>query len=338
MLTFRHRTNRTDEGQRLDNVLNRWLPEAIGRPVSRSAVRRLVLAGEVVVGDRPVRRPGFLLAAGVRITAYVDPARITAAPDAEPAPEGLLDVLWEDEALIAVSKPAGLMVHRAADATRGDLFSLVQRLLGNRAGSTRPGGEPPYLALHHRLDRDTSGIVLFAKAREANGGLARQFGARTVRKTYLALAAAARRPPGPEEWVVRNRLASIGTGRSSRMAAVPEGGEEAVTAFRILSWRGSAGLVAAHPVTGRKHQIRAHLAGCGLPIAGDGRYGGPTEIDRVPVGRTMLHAGRLELDHPVTGVPLAITCELPEDFGGLLRALGLDAGLDAGLTAARHPR
>jgi len=332
LLTLRYRTRRADEGQRLDELLGRWLPEALGRPLSRSAIRRLLIAGGVVVGDRQVRRPGFVLAAGVRVTARLDPERVagTATSDA-PGSAATPAIVFEDETLLAVSKPAGLLTHRAADPGRDDLFSVVRALLAERAGRAADSG-PPYLAIHHRLDRETSGIVLFAKAREANEGLARQFELRTVRKTYVAVVSAPGSPP-PARWVVRNHLASVGSGRRARVGSVTEGGEEAETAFRLLEWRKPAALVEAHPLTGRKHQIRAHLAGSGFPIAGDRRYDGPERLDLVAITRAMLHALALELVHPIERTPLLFTCAPPEDFLTLLRVLDLE---DALTPAPRH--
>jgi len=326
MLTFRYRTSRADEGQRLDALLGRWLSEALARPLSRSAVRRLLIAGAVVVGDRPVRRPGFLIAAGVRITARLDPERMTFASDGDARGSAVTPaVLFEDEALLAVSKPAGLLTHRAADPGRDDLFSVVCSLLAARRD--RPAGSrPPYLAIHHRLDRETSGIVLFAKAKEANEGLARQFASRTVRKTYVAIVSTPSGSP-PREWVVRNRLSPVGSGRRARVGSVREGGEEAETAFRLLEWQKPAALVQAHPLTGRRHQIRAHLAESGFPIAGDRRYDGPARMGLTAVPRTMLHALALELVHPLERTTLSLTCDPPEDFRALLHALHLEPGL-----------
>ena len=330
LLTLHYRTARTDEGQRLDELLGWWLPEALGRPLSRSAVRRLLMAGAVVVGDRQVRRPGFLLAAGVRITARLDPERAGTSSGDAPGSATATGILFEDETLLAVSKPAGLLTHRAADPGRADLFSVVRSLLAARAGHAADPG--PYLAIHHRLDRETSGIVLFAKAREANEGLARQFERRTVRKTYVAIVSAPGNPP-PPGWVVRNHLASVGSGRRARVGSVTEGGEVAETAFRLVEWRKPAALVEAHPLTGRKHQIRAHLAGSGFPIAGDRRYDGPKRLGQAAVPRAMLHALSLQLVHPIDRTPLLLTCPLPEDFLALLRAMRLEGALTP---APRH--
>lgn len=201
------------------------------------------------------------------------------------------------------------------------------------------GGAGPVLALHHRLDRETSGLVLFAKAREANLGLARQFAGRLVHKRYLAVVSAPAPPPPRREWVVKNRLAAVGTGRGSRMSEVANGGEQAETVLRVLSWKGGAALVQARPLTGRKHQVRAHLAGLGWPIVGDVRYGGVEVVSGLRAARTMLHAATLRLTHPTTGAPLALACNPPDDFLSLCRALGLGrVALEAGLTPPPRDR
>lgn len=215
-------------------------------------------------------------------------------------------VLYEDEHLIVVEKPAGLPTVPTADPARP---SLVRELEAERAGRGHPGA----LGVHQRLDRDTSGIVLFATSAEANPGLARQFEAGEVRKTYLALVARPRRKP-PATWTVESRLERAGKGR---MASVAEGGAAARTEFRIAGEWPLALLVEARPRTGRKHQIRVHLADSGLPILGDATYGGASPA----ASRSLLHAARLELRHPVTGAALRFESALPEDFAAALAAL-----------------
>lgn len=299
-------------GTRLDAVVGDWLRSALDRPPAKSAVRRLIVAGAIQVNGRQVRRPAYLLRERDRLDAVVDERRLegTAGRD-EPSPS--VRALYEDDALIAVAKPALLPVHATADASRPDLYSLVLRHIG-------ASGVSPYLGLHHRLDRDTSGIVLFTKRPEANPGLAAQFAGRQVRKVYHGLAAD-RPGPQPDAWQARNRLAQVGGGRNSRVEGVTEGGQAAETDFAVLGRYPGALLVEACPHTGRKHQIRAHLREHGTPLLGDARYGGPVRIAGVEVRRTMLHARSLTLRHPLTGAMLTIECEYPEDFAALLRRL-----------------
>ena len=200
-------------------------------------------------------------------------------------------VLYEDDALIAVDKPPGLPTVATADPARPHLVGLVERLLASRAGAA---GKSRALGVHQRLDRDTSGVVLFVKDPAANAGLGAQFAAHAVEKTYLALGARPPRlPAGP--WRVEDG---------------PERPLSAVTDFRIVEAWPDAVLVEARPRTGRKHQIRIHLSRSGLPILGDAAYGG----DRRDAPRVMLHAARLQLRHPLSGERLDVTSALPADF------------------------
>lgn len=213
-------------------------------------------------------------------------------PDLEPpATTPAPTILYADEDLLAVDKPAGLPMHANLDESRPHLVGLL--------------GEP-YLGIHQRLDRDTSGVVVFARSLRANAGLARQFEQRLVRKSYHALAV---RRPCPKEWRESRPLGD--PARKGGPVTVGRG-KPAETLFRVLRTLPAALLIEARPLTGRKHQIRAHLAAAGLPLLGDPLYGGP------PGPRALLHACRLELAHPVTGEPLVLESPYPEDFCLLL--------------------
>lgn len=303
-------------GQRLDEVVREWLEEAAGRAFSKAVVRRLIMSGAILVDGRPARRPGMTLTPGLRLAAALDDRRLE--PAHRPPPGDAVTVLFEDSVLIAVAKPPGLAVHASADRTRADLYSLVRRQLARRAG----GGEAslPYLGLHHRLDIDTSGVVLFTKSPAANAGLATQFESRSVEKVYHALTVTGA-AGGRSEWRAESRLGPVGKGRHARMAGVEQGGAPAVTWFAVLQRLRGALLVEARPETGRKHQIRAHLREGGLPILGDVRYDGPSRVGTVAVARPMLHAHRLALLHPLSHAPLEIVCHPPEDFRRLLAQL-----------------
>ncbi len=316
---FTRVTGEEDAGQRLDVLAAAWLQSALGRAVSKSVVRRLIMAGAIRLDGRPARQPGRAIEAGARLEALVDEGRIPQGP-AEVVPR--LDVLYEDATLIAVAKPAGLPVHPTADPARPDLFTAVRALLGSSGGAAGH-----YLGVHQRLDVGTSGVVLYTKSPSANAGLARQFEEHAIEKTYHALAlkaaedGAGRKCEPGAEWQVSNLLAQVGKGKASRVRSVADGGARAETAFRILDCPGPALLIEARPTTGRKHQIRAHLAEGGTPILGDVRYGGADAVGVLAVTRPMLHARALALRHPVTGEPLRIECGYPEDFERLLSAL-----------------
>jgi 23S rRNA pseudouridine1911/1915/1917 synthase len=273
----------SEAGRRLDDFLAAWLPEALARPLSRSAVRRLIMAGAVRAGGRPLRRPAYVLAAGQRLEAAVSIERL------EPARDVAFEVrreriLYEDDDLIAVDKPAGLSTVPTADPKRPHLVGAVQAYL-----------KSDYVGVHQRLDRETSGAVLFTKERGANPALARAFAEHRIEKTYHALGARPRSLP-PAPW--------------SATSAV--GGQSAETTFTGLEVLTEAVLVEARPRTGRKHQIRIHLAAAGMPILGDERYGGPA------APRLMLHALALALPHPRDGRTIRIESPYPADFTAVL--------------------
>jgi RluA family pseudouridine synthase len=304
-------------GQRLDDFSVAWLSHALERELSRSAVRRLIMAGAVHVAGAAARRPGMPLAAGQRIMARL---RLDALAPAQRDTSGAIDsgsVLFEDAWLIALDKPAGLPFHETADRSRPDLVSALRRFL-----AARPGAKPEaYVGVHQRLDRETSGVVLFAKHPDANAGLAAAFGGRQVRKIYHALTLRPAQLP-PAKWSVAGQLALVGRGRGARMGAVPSGGRESHTDFALLETFETALLIEARPRTGRKHQIRAHLAGQGLAILGDSRYSAGSAAHSV-APRLMLHARRLELRHPVTGAELVIESPYPAELAQALATLRL---------------
>lgn len=312
-----------EEGRRLDDVVAAWIATRLGRAEPRSAVRRFIMAGAISVGGRPARRPGLLLVQGALLELRVRPEaleRERTPPQGSPA---LLRILYEDDALLAVDKPAGLPTVPTADPRRPHLVGLVKDLLARRAGGSAPPEDEPYLGVHQRLDRDTSGIVLFARDRAANKGLAEAFAAHAVLKTYRALTRRRKAAP-PRSWTVENRLGPAGRGKGPRIASLPAGGQVAETEFQVLEVFSSGLLVEAHPRTGRKHQIRVHLAEAGLPILGDILYGGSRAGG---ASRVMLHAARLCFVHPLSGHDIVIESPDPEDFrqvleGQLSRRLG----------------
>ncbi len=281
------------------------------------------MAGAVRVKGHPLRRPGFLLPADTHLVVAVDLARIDSAERRHVPPAGLgaADILFEDDDLIAVTKPAGLQVHPSADPSLDDLFSAVKRMLASRAGRFHHGRDhEPYLGIHQRLDVETSGLVLFTKSERANPGVAEQFEKHSVEKVYHAIAVRPSRSV-PAAWVSTSRVARVGRGRRARVEAVQTGGLEAETAFKVLESMAAALLVEACPKTGRTHQIRAHLAEAGAPIFGDQRYDAPLSLAGCRVTRTMLHALRLSLRHPVTGARLVIESRYPLDFQHALEAM-----------------
>jgi 23S rRNA pseudouridine1911/1915/1917 synthase len=228
-----------------------------------------------------------------------------AAPLAELDPRRLLHL---DDAVVVVDKPAGLVVHATVDRQRDHLVAAVRRLLG------RLGHGTAHLGLVHRLDRDTSGVVVLARTPASEAALGAAFARREVDKRYLAIVhdpngVAA----GADPRVIATFLAP-GRGSGGRTVVVHAGGKPAQTELRWLASAGPWALMEARPRTGRTHQIRVHLAHVGLPIAGDPLYGeGPTS-DRGEVKRLMLHAAALTLVHPSGQGEVTWTAPSPRGF------------------------
>lgn len=281
-------------GERLDAFLAR----AAG--VSRESVKRAIGEGRVQIGGETTDRPGRRLRQGEEIILTLPPA-----PPSRALPEGIpLQVVFEDDAILVIDKPAGMVVHPAAGHPSGTLVNAVLGRVGNL-----PGPEPFRPGIVHRLDKDTSGLLVVAKTSDARERLMAQLRSRAVSRRYLALAT---RTPDPEAGTVdrpigrdpRNRL---------RMAVTP-GGRPAVTHYRtVRRFATGRALLDVRLRTGRTHQIRVHMASMGAPLVGDRTYGGG-------VGpRQALHAYGLSLVHPVSGHRMAFRSGLPEDLRKLLR-------------------
>jgi 23S rRNA pseudouridine1911/1915/1917 synthase len=256
----------------------------LGCPLDEA--RQLVIRGAVYVRGRRQRNPACSIRADTPVLVVLEEAgRSSAAPEPAPPP---LRVLHEDRDLLAVDKPPGL----PAQPTPGgatSLLLLAGRHLGREAG------------LVHRLDRDTSGVTVFGKTPAATSALAASFRTGVARKQYLAVTG----PALPEAGTCTLRLARDRS-RPGRWLARTRDGLEAETRWRRLGASAELALAALWPCTGRTHQLRAHLAALGAPIAGDPLYGGALRLEGQPVGRSLLHAHVLALPHPRTGVPLRL--------------------------------
>ena len=279
--------------------------------ISRAHAQRLIGDGRALV-DGARRRSSDRLAGGERVT-----VALTAPPDetlvAESIPFG---VAYEDETMLIVDKPAGLVVHPSAGHGSGTLVNALLgrardrgEALGSIAGVGRPG-------IVHRLDKETSGLIVVAKTDLAQASLMRQFGDRSIEKEYMALVRG--EPPAP-----RGRVeAPIGRDpRDRQRMAVVAGGRESTTEYEVIATGGGYALLALRPLTGRTHQIRAHLSYLALPIAGDLRYGGKEG----PGGlrRQFLHAARLGLERPLDSRRLRAWSELPAELTACLEASGV---------------
>lgn len=326
-------TVREEAGERLDRALGRFFPEW-----SRTAVQRLIESGRVRVDGRPAR-PGHRLRPGERVEWEAPEGG--RAPGAErPAlrPEAIpLKILYEDEHVIVLDKPRGLVVHPAPGHPSG---TLVNAIVAHAGESLEGIGGPERPGIVHRLDRDTSGLMVVAKTERAYRSLQQQIRDRTAERRYLALV---RGNPSFERAVVDAPIGRHPVDRK-RMAVIPPGSRyrarEARTELRVLERFPGFALLEARLETGRTHQIRVHCASIGLPVVGDAIYG-PKRPERdatlpPPVrealrqlGGQALHAYRLEFDHPATGERLQFAAPPPEDFQRLLDALRQWSAQDA---------
>jgi RluA family pseudouridine synthase len=231
-------------------------------------------------------------------------------------------LLFEDDWLLAVAKPAGLPSQPTLDPSRPSMQSELKSFLKKR------DGREPYLALHHRLDRDTSGVLLFVKDPKANAGVGAMFSEKTAQKTYHALCALG--AGCAESWEVKNYLGEKGReGKTVKYGSVKSGGDPAQTFFKELERLAEASLVEATPKTGRTHQIRVHLSECGHAILGDPLYGGPTTLMlpsgvRLKISRVMLHARSLGFRHPMTNEDVLVECDWPSDFAQVVERLRMN--------------
>jgi 23S rRNA pseudouridine1911/1915/1917 synthase len=313
-------------GQRLDQYLTAKIPE-----VSRTRVQQLIEQGEVLVNGAPAKASSRLRGEErIVVTGPVTAPPLRALPEEIP-----LDIVYEDDDLAIVNKPAGMMVHAGAGATedarnRGTLVNaLLHRFqaLSGLGGELRPG-------IVHRLDRGTSGLMVVAKNDEAHRRLARQFSGREVRKTYIALVHGW---PKKDRGTIQSPI-SRDEQRRTRMTTRRSGGREAVTHYvvtrKIDSPYGKFALVELRIETGRTHQIRVHMSSLGHPVVGDTQYGAPRQIQTesgkrraagspatIALERNFLHSAELELAHPRTGQRLRFARCLPEALEQFIKRL-----------------
>jgi 23S rRNA pseudouridine955/2504/2580 synthase len=283
-----------EAGQRLDNFL---LARLKGVPKSR--VYKVIRGGEVRVNSGRVEA-SYRVVAGDRIR--VPPVRIAQRDDETPAPHFKLPILFEDDAFLAIDKPAGLAVHGGSGVAHGVIESLR---------SMRPDAK--FLELVHRLDRETSGVLLVAKKRAALVALHEMLRGRDIDKHYLAGAKGRFRN---ERQHVRLALAKRDTAEGKRVS-ISEDGQAAETIFRLVERNAEFSLLEAELLTGRTHQIRVHLAALKHPILGDDKYGDyelNKGLRKRGLKRMFLHAAKLAFAHPLTGAAVALESPLPADL------------------------
>jgi len=309
-----------DAGQRLDRWLAARLPE-----LSRARLQTLIEGGRVTVGGR-ARKAAYRVRAGERVEAEIPPAEAQ-----ELRPEALpLEVVYEDDAVLVVNKPAGMVMHPGAGHAGGTLAAAV---LAHAPETARVGGQRRP-GIVHRLDKGTSGLLVVAKTRPAYDSLVAQLAARTVARRYLVVVHGL---PTPSDGVIDAPIGRHPRDRV-RMAVRPPGqGRRAVTRYRVLERFPAvpAAYLEARLETGRTHQIRVHLAARGHPVLGDDTYR-PRSLPRPdldPEGLA-LHAAELGFVHPLTGQPVAFAVAPPPRMARLLARL---RGPESPTTPARRP-
>ena len=303
-----------DAGQRLDRYLAAHLPE-----LSRTRVQELIDEGRVRVQGSAARR-AHRVAAGEAIEVEILPRPpLKAVPEAIP-----IEILYEDEDLVVVNKPAGMVVHAGAGASSGTLVNaLLHRLpkLSAVGGPLRPG-------IVHRLDRGTSGVLVVARHDEAHRQLAEQFRARRVEKTYLALIHG---NPKQDAGTIGLPIARD-LRRRTRMTTRRREGREARTDWRVLARLDGLTLVEVRLHTGRTHQIRVHFSALGHPVVGDTLYGAPRQARASrqtlpPLGRNFLHAARIRFVHPRRAGAVEVRAPLPPELRAYLEQLAEALGV-----------
>lgn len=307
----RYTVEETEQGLRLDVCLTQR-----DGSLSRSQAKRLIEDGSVLIDGKPARASHRLKSGESVLVRKPPPAPSGIVPEEIP-----LDILYEDDAILVVDKPAGMVVHPAAGNPRGTLVNALQFHCGSLSavgGVMRPG-------IVHRLDKGTSGLMVVAKSDEAHQRLSEQFKKRQVSKLYTALVHGS---PKQDEGAVDAAVGRHPVERK-KMSTASRRGKPALTRWRVLERYGAFTLLEARIETGRTHQIRVHLGSLGHPVAGDSVYGGAKRVIEPPalravlkkLARQALHASRLSFRHPVTGREMTFESPLPEDMAEVIRFL-----------------
>jgi 23S rRNA pseudouridine1911/1915/1917 synthase len=314
---FSFNVTKKDTGKRLDQVIASTLPE-----YSRTLITSHIRNGYIFVAETQ-RKPGYRVSAGEEISGIITSQEaLTCTP--EPID---IDILFEDIAIIVVNKPPGLVVHPAPGHYTG---TLVNGLLYHCPDLVAIG-EQFRPGVVHRIDKDTSGLLVIAKNRQAHHRLANQFKSRTIKKTYLALVHGKMKS--------QHGRISLPIGRHpvhrKKMSTISRRSREAVTLWKVKECFAKATLIEVNLKTGRTHQIRVHTSALGHPIIGDQVYGGKKreKLAEEKISRQMLHAWRLEFLHPIKGNRIFFEAPIPSDMEQVLSVLRSGGKLAAGSTS-----
>ncbi len=297
-------------GLRLDRALADAVPT-----LSRERIKALIAGGKVRdAAGVPVRDPSAKAPAGAAFEIEI-PLPVAAHNEAQDIP---LEIAFEDEYLIVIDKPAGLVVHPAAGNFDG---TLVNALLHHCGGSLSGIGGVARPGIVHRIDKDTSGLMVAAKTDQAHEGLAKQFAAHSIDRRYHAIVGG---HPAPPAGKIDAPLARSPANR--KKIAIVAGGKRAVTHYRTIQQLRDAALVECRLETGRTHQVRVHMASIGHALLGDPVYGRPKEsrravLKRLEFNRQALHAAHLGFVHPITSAALAFDSKMPDDMQELFSSL-----------------
>jgi 23S rRNA pseudouridine1911/1915/1917 synthase len=300
-------------GWRLDRALAGLIPT-----LSRERLKALIASGHVARGDVAVRDPASKVVIGDLFGVTI-PAPVAAHNSPQDIP---LTIAYEDDHLLVVNKPAGLVVHPAAGNLDG---TLVNALLHHCAGALSGIGGVARPGIVHRIDKDTSGLLVVAKTDRAHAGLAAQFARHSVERRYFAIVAG---QPLHRAGTVDAPLARSATNRQKIAIVDGDRGKRAVTHWSVITPLAGAALIECRLETGRTHQIRVHMASLGHPLAGDPVYGRArawlkTVLDELGFRRQALHAAKLGFVHPVSSETLTFESEIPDDMQRLFRKLSL---------------
>ncbi len=303
---YRFVVKEDDNGLRLDHFL------AVSNDnFSRSLAKKIIDLGGVHLSGRRIRRCSQTVSSGEKVEVFIDKQPLTPKKLTEDS------ILYRDQDLIVINKPAGMATQPAPSRYQGTLYSELQVLLQD----PHRRSQRPTIGMVQRLDLDTSGVMVFSIHKRAHKAMTEAFRGRDINKSYWALVA------GRLETAQGSFSSQLAKRRSTNlMVSVERGGKQAETRYRLVKSAECASLVEVELITGRSHQIRAHFSEAGYPLLGDTAYGGPKNVNHLTIPRQMLHSRLLSFNHPVTGKGLMFEAPLPDDFTNILR--GLDVSLN----------